>query len=311
MTDGILKYGSSSAIGGIWGGDNFVQSSYNGLSFCCTPIELLANDGSETILGTATGFFWRHEGHPYLVTNWHVVSGRNPFTGQLNSNGFIPRMLRFYGMSLDQSDGILNFRRREWILEWDDDNDANLKNPPTIDGQVLDLWGFPLHEGIVLQKDPHRSGFPGASNLSCFVNDNVLQRNIVTHVSDDCFIVGYPLKNYDGIMPPIWKRGSLASEPLLGLDGNPVFLVDGATTSGMSGSPIFRKVAVISKSTSRLGPIKEVSQFQIIGVYAGRLQNQALERVNIGYGWYQSMIGPAIEFYKYTKLTEIKKGDLV
>lgn len=57
MSDGVLKYGGSGTVTVSSGNDNFAGAAINGLSLCCTPIELLANDDSETVLGTATGFF--------------------------------------------------------------------------------------------------------------------------------------------------------------------------------------------------------------------------------------------------------------
>ena len=53
MTDGVLKYGgrgNSTAIDASAGADNFIGAGLNGLSLCCTPIELLANDGSDQVL---------------------------------------------------------------------------------------------------------------------------------------------------------------------------------------------------------------------------------------------------------------------
>ena len=84
MDDGILKYGGGDTGSASNGNANFAGGFFNGLSFCCTPIELLANDGTDGVTGTATGFFWLKDGQAYLVTNWHVVTGRNAFTGALN-----------------------------------------------------------------------------------------------------------------------------------------------------------------------------------------------------------------------------------
>ena len=42
-------------------------------------------------LGPATAFCYEYNGNNYLVSNWHVFSGRNPDTGQpLSSTGAIP-----------------------------------------------------------------------------------------------------------------------------------------------------------------------------------------------------------------------------
>lgn len=304
MSNGILKYGGSGSgtVSVLPGHDNFAGAAFNGLSLSCTPIELLANDGSDTIVGTATGFFWQRGGQSYLVTNWHVVSGRNSFTRQLNPSGYVPERIRFYGMSVATSAGVVSFRRQRWTLEWAIDMIDLLSKPPEADGQTLDIWGVPISHGVVFGRDPARTGFRGAADATCFLNDHVGAR-IVTNAGDDCFILGYPLQNYEGLMPPIWKRGSIASETPLGIEGRPVFLVDAATTAGMSGSPIIRKVTTITADNKDIGVLQEFSAYELIGVYAGRLESKQLAAVNLGYGWYKTMIDRALDHYHWSTPT--------
>jgi len=297
MTDGVLKYGGSGTIPVVAGNENFAGASLNGLSLSCTPIELLANDGSDSIVGNASGFFWQINGQPYLVSNWHVVSGRNPFTSELNSNAFIPRRMRFYGLSVSTESGVVTFERIRWTLTWGEDMVDLLAKPPAHEGQPLDIWGTPIALNSVFGKDSSRTGFKGAAESTCFLNELTGPR-IITNVGDECFILGYPLNNYDGIMPPIWKRGSIASETSIGVEGRPVFLVDAATTAGMSGSPIIRKATTIAVHNQDLGGLQEISSYELIGLYAGRLESPRLSAVNIGYGWYRSMIDKALDHYK-------------
>ena len=49
-------------------------------SLCTVPLELLANGKP---MGVATGFIWKHGQQHYLITNWHVITGRNTQTGKL------------------------------------------------------------------------------------------------------------------------------------------------------------------------------------------------------------------------------------
>ena len=51
----------------------------NLLNLSITKIELLCNDHP---LGNATGFFLKYQSNWFLVTNWHVFSGRDPESGQ-------------------------------------------------------------------------------------------------------------------------------------------------------------------------------------------------------------------------------------
>lgn len=232
-----------------------------------------------------------------MITNWHVVSGRNSLTGELNPKGYVPQRIRFYGLSVSVEQGIVNFRRRAWVLDFNEEATDLLSKPPQVECQPLDIWGISIPEGLVFGRDSGRSGFHGAAEASCFVNENTGAR-IVTNAGDDCFILGYPLQNYEGLMPPIWKRGSIASEPSLGVGGRPVFLVDAATTPGMSGSPILRKVTTVTADNKDVGAIQEFSSYELIGVYAGRLESGKLAAVNLGYGWYRTMIDAALDHYR-------------
>ena len=51
----------------------------------------------ENRLGIATGFLWEHNTAQYLITNWHVVTGLHPETGQpLDQNGATPDMIKVW-----------------------------------------------------------------------------------------------------------------------------------------------------------------------------------------------------------------------
>jgi hypothetical protein len=51
----------------------------NLLTLSITKIELLCKDH---LLGKATGFFLKYQSNWFLVSNWHVFSGRDPKSGQ-------------------------------------------------------------------------------------------------------------------------------------------------------------------------------------------------------------------------------------
>lgn len=125
-----------------------------------------------------------------------------------------------------------------------------------------------------------------------------LDDEIGIEVSQDVFILGYP---FDAEMQkfPIWKRGSIASEPGYPVLGLPRILVDTASRPGMSGAPVFVRErndkvymskqqhdlmqAVIegkAKATEWLDTVdpfaldktrKRVSDFRFLGIYSGRV----------------------------------------
>ena len=87
----------------------------------------------------------------------------------------------------------------------------------------------------------------------------------------DVFVLEYPF----GADPPgfpVWKRGSIASEPHLTRPGPGYMLVDTASRPGMSGAP------VIPRSWSN-------SLTRFIGVYSGRLHTKDPSDAQIGMVW--------------------------
>ena len=117
MNDGVLKYGEADASSVDMAKNNFARASISVFSYCTTPIELLSNDGNDTVLSTATGFFWKRNGKSYLVTNYHVVTGRNPLSGELiSNNGYIPERLSFYGSEVISENGEVEFRRHKHMF---------------------------------------------------------------------------------------------------------------------------------------------------------------------------------------------------
>ncbi|HWW46265.1 MAG TPA: hypothetical protein VNZ94_00300 [Xanthobacteraceae bacterium] len=92
-------------------------------------------------------------------------------------------------------------------------------------------------------------------------------------VGSEVFILGYPLGLASQGVVPIWKRGSLASEPLIKIEGDiPIIFVDALTRHGMSGSPVlYLGPEVIDHTGMPFGPPRQPhEQPWLIGVYAGR-----------------------------------------
>lgn len=63
--------------------------------------------GNGLELGTGTGFVVQHRDHPYLITNYHVAAGRNPYNGQpIHPSGAVPDTLRLLQLLPAQPDRI-------------------------------------------------------------------------------------------------------------------------------------------------------------------------------------------------------------
>jgi hypothetical protein len=64
-------------------------------------------------------------------------------------------------------------------------------------------------------------------------------QNIRLETGLDVFVLGFPRGMSGGAEFPIWKRGSIASEPNFDIDNLPKILIDTATREGMSGAPVY------------------------------------------------------------------------
>jgi len=94
-----------------------------------------------------------------------------------------------------------------------------------------------------------------------------------TEVADDAFVVGYPFSDPSNLQLPIWKRASVASEPDVDLEQLPKILIDTATRSGLSGSPvIMQRVGIHGASGGKLTGSEIIGRIRnFIGVYSGRI----------------------------------------
>jgi len=141
--------------------------------------------------------------------------------------------------------------------------------------------------------------------------------NIPEVVAKDVFILGYPFKKDDfknqfgDDVPyylPVWKRGSIASEPELPLGGR-VILIDSLSRAGMSGAPVLiaedrsgmrartaeadaviRRIAAGDTSALReldMSKVEDVrgKQFRLLGVYSGTIGSTKLAEVALGKCW--------------------------
>ena len=84
-------------------------------------------------------------------------------------------------------------------------------------------------------------------------------------------LIGYPYGFYDAKNAlPIWKTGSVASEPDIDFDGKPLMLIDVAAFPGMSGSPAFATAYGMYEMHDGTGVTPGGVQ-QFIGIYASNV----------------------------------------
>lgn len=112
-------------------------------------------------------------------------------------------------------------------------------------------------------------------------------------VGDDVFVLGYPFNLNGSREMPIWKRGSIATEPYFDLDNLPKVLIDTATRQGMSGSPvIFQRIGLIDNYIDE-NTISDISIGTIrgfLGIYSGRIGSKDELQAQLGIVWKKKVI---------------------
>jgi len=170
-------------------------------------------------LGTATGFCIEANEKFFLVTNWHVVAGRNPDTGELLSNtGGIPDELRIVHHS---SKGLGSWTVRKEGLLTAEGNPRWLEHPA---GSAVDVVALPLDTS-----NPEVKIFPLDLGLANF--------DMIVQVAMPVSIIGFPFGIATAGAWPIWKTGHIASDP--DLDAAQVtVLIMSLITAGRQTRPI-------------------------------------------------------------------------
>jgi hypothetical protein len=252
------------------------MSSVDKYSIATVPLDQFFGT---THLGLATGFVWEEGGRQFLVTNWHVVTGKNPKTGRhLSATAAEPDRLRvLWHQKTEISEDATGPRvKREEVLRDPVGQPRWLVHPNR--GSKVDVVAIPL----VASEDVHL--FP----INKLKNDD-----LAVTVGMDIFVIGYPYGLSAGELP-VWKRGSIASEPELTNEAQQYVLVDTASRPGMSGAPVIRRTYgshLMRNGSSTMGdPLKT----KFLGVYSGRLISKDPLDAQLGMMWPAQLLSEII-----------------
>ena len=226
------------------------------------------------VLGSATGFAVGWNGVNYLITNWHVVSGRDPRTNQpLHSSGAVPSELRT----------MHNVKDR--LGQWREVAD------PLYNGAGQPLWRE--HPDFGRRVDVVALPLSSMDDVELYRHDPwTVEPEIAAGVAEGVFIIGFPFGLSGGGSLGIWSRGSIATEPAVEFDGLPLYLVDSRTRAGQSGSPVIfysggGAVAMRSGGVAVFaGPVE-----RLLGVYSGRVNQES----DLGFVWKVSALREIVE----------------
>lgn len=228
-------------------------------------------------LSRATGFYYRLDDYWYIITNWHVLSGRDPRTGQpRHSSGAVPDRCRFYSARLTENGmawtSITYNLVHDGKVVW-------LQHPT--EGQSVDVAALKIEafqRGIA--KDLQS---PDGHDPEMFMD-----------LGAEVFLPGYPLGLSGPGLMPIWKRGSIASSLEFGEGVTTRFLVDTASREGMSGSPCLAlcnwRYYRLDRQTGKMAVIERPLSWRLLGVYSGRINPSDGLEAQLGIVWRETLI---------------------
>jgi hypothetical protein len=273
---------------------------------------------NEERLATGTAFIYLYEEKPYLITNWHNVSGRKPSTLEPIDRRYcaLPNQI-FVEVPFINHETFSIMWEKHQVPIYQDHGDAPMRSmwyEHPLHGCEVDVVAIPVYEDEIfspLKSIWHENR--GIARIKCgqiedFIENTIcaatapsLNLNLVRlNPGQDVFVLGFPEGMTGGANFPVWKRGSIASEPYLDIDDLPKIFIDTATRAGMSGAPVY--VHETGRWEWELGGGLEKSRGsasgiqgrRLIGVYSGRVGDDTFQ-AQLGVVWKHSVIDEIIK----------------
>lgn len=240
------------------------------------PIDLIFSE-TNLCLAKATAFFYQKDESLYLITNWHNFTGLNPRTKKpLGNHAGKPDIVRF--RMYQQNNDEFKFFYFDTLLY----KDELMQNPSWL--------VHPEHREKV---DVVALEIKISTDYKCVpINDSKLGfEEIRAKVADEVFIFGYPFNISQNGVLPIWKKASIATEPEFDYENLPMILVDTASRSGMSGSPVILRRKGVYGNQKGFTSTKQ----NFLGIYSGRILGETELEAQLGIVWKKEVINQIIE----------------
>lgn len=243
------------------------------------PIIRLA-EGSEEKMAAATGFVLQHKSRHYLITNWHIVSGRRNDNGQpMAAHGGTPSAIHIWHNHMGGAEYLAWAGTTEELY---DQNGAPRWLEHRQFGRDVDVVALPLAitTGISFR----------SRNLD---EESSSGRVLAADVPDQVNIIGFPYGEVAAGRIAIWVQGSIATDMDIDYAGLPCFLVDSRTRRGQSGSPVivYRGAADPARLTDGRVLMGHTDMSRLLGVYSGRINPES----DLGKVWKTSAIREIME----------------
>ena len=230
-------------------------------------------DGTEIVLSNATGCLYKYREKCYLITSWHVLSGKNSITGKsLNSYLATPEFIRVH-FPVDGNVTEEIVRTYELVATDGGFNWIEHSKSGAIDVAALEIE---IPEGIATFDIAEATKVPGLG-----------QKDEFFYVTKEVWVIGFPKGIRRGGLP-IWKRATIASESSSekGFSESRTIL-DTATREGMSGSPVLYVNSNLSRLSfdNRKQEVLFPSVKLLLGIYSGRIAGDDELAAQLGIVW--------------------------
>lgn len=262
------------------------MSKVDHISLSTTPVFLCKG---EQVVSQGTGFFYAHQNSNrsvlYLVTNYHVLTGFPPLEGKppIGDN------IAFQFHLSDIETGKVKTIRLPLFAK---------------NGKPLWIQSASCPEAD-LAIIPIITALYQNCKVYC-ISAEWAKGKLKVRPTTQVTLVGYPYGYYDKENAlPIWKTGSIASEPKVDFEGKPLFLVDVSAFPGMSGSPVFAISYGMYETEEGDTTVGGIRKF--LGIYASmqmRRKEKFLEEI-----LHETKVG--VIDYESLELGHIWKADLI
>lgn len=234
---------------------------------------LVASEVNGLKLSNATAFVaTATSGVALLITNRHVVTGRNQETNDvLSTTGATPDTLV---ISHNSKAGLGEFRNKQEKLyvnglpRW-------IEHPTR--GPSVDLVALPISDCVDIELYPYRAEY--------FAHQYIEPSSRIS-------VIGFPFGEKTGPSFAVWATGFVASEPQIDHGGKPMFLIDCRTRQGQSGSPVITYQSNGGTFTHDNGTMVSASTMRLLGIYSGRINRAS----DIGIVWKAYAIAELIDY---------------
>lgn len=261
-------------------------------SRCVVQLNLLC--ATKISLGTATGILISTAGRTFLFTNYHVLTGKHPYTDKMLDDAtpdFVEVIYRVFENGIE----LPGITKTEHPLYDENHNPKYLTFSPTERRLPVEENGIKFGIDVAcleVSNIPHNAGVLTFDRAP----------NFLVPVMERVGIVGFPFNLSGTVNFPIWLTGTVASD-LANRPYRKYFLVDARTRPSCSGSLVLLK----HNGASHYYPGGQMDDrgntIHTLGIYSGRPKSKMINTdpdqdqkdTDIGIVWQWNVVEELLE----------------